>query len=153
MILTMDEVVNDIITLFDSVVAKAKQRSCILRIIDELPIVFWYKDVESKMQYCTRIYESIYLTPRGFTRNDYYGHDDYSVWPKDMAKLFIENDAKQLKDYKPRLYTEPVLYGNKLGHEVFCKYVKIIDGKTVIAGAQVSYNNFIKEFIKHIDNK
>lgn len=59
---------------------------------DNSPIPAWIKDASGRVLSCNTAYEQAFLTPRGYTMSDYVGHDDFAVWPTNIAEDFREND-------------------------------------------------------------
>lgn len=63
----------------------------------DLPVPMWLKDREGVMLSLNDSYESVFLRPRGYTRDDYVGNHDTAVWEEQTAKIFSANDRHVLR--------------------------------------------------------
>lgn len=66
----------------------------------DIPLPMWLKDNKGKMVFFNEYYEDMFLISRGYTRNDYLGNDDFSVWSEEIAKAFISNDEEVIRTKK-----------------------------------------------------
>ncbi len=64
---------------------------------NDLPIPQWLKDTHGRMLSINDPY--IKLT--GISRDKYIGNTDWDVWPENIARQFIENDNKVMREKKP----------------------------------------------------
>lgn len=61
-----------------------------------LPMPMWVKDRGGVMLFANEAYEEKYLTPRGFSVDDYIGKKDEDVWPVSVAEEFRRHDLAVL---------------------------------------------------------
>lgn len=52
----------------------------------------WIKGSDGTVIVLNKAYEENFLNPRGYNKFDYMGHNDESVWPKEVADEFHKND-------------------------------------------------------------
>lgn len=62
--------------------------------IGTLPAAVWSKDLDGEVLYVNDLYEELFLTPRGYSKEDYVGHNDFNVWPEEVAEQFRKHDAQ-----------------------------------------------------------
>lgn len=97
----------------------------------DIPLAMWMKDTDGKMVFLNSIYEELFLSPRGYSMNDYLGKNDYAVWPNEIAKAFMANDKKVIRTKKHqtvieelvdndggKCYVEVIKYPRKLNNVV-----------------------------------
>lgn len=60
----------------------------------DMPVPMWLKDLNGVMLSCNKIYEQVFLVPRGLTAQDYLGRSDMDVWPAEVAEEFMHRDAQ-----------------------------------------------------------
>lgn len=81
-----------------NIIDKLKERlSKVSSIHPDLPIPMWIKDTSGMMMSLNESYETAFLIPNGFERDDYIGNRDIDIWGREQAKKFREND-KIVKD-------------------------------------------------------
>ena len=59
---------------------------------DSSPLPCWMKDIDGRVLACNKAYEKVFLSPRGYSLQDYISNTDEAVWPDDQAKAFQSND-------------------------------------------------------------
>lgn len=57
----------------------------------------WIKDVDGTPIVINKAFEDIFLSPLGFNRFDYIGHNDYAIWDKQVADEFRNNDRSVVR--------------------------------------------------------
>lgn len=72
----------------------------------DLPIPQWIKDDSGRLLLINRVYEEVFLKPRGYTKDDY--RYDSDVWPQEIAKAYRTNDMWVMINNSPWVGVEPV---------------------------------------------
>lgn len=100
------------------------------------PFAYWLKDRSGTVLYANNLYESTFLSCRGYNLIDYINHTDFDVWPEEVASTFKQNDAIVVRTGKVLLFSEPVLTcSGEIKELTFVKWPRKIGNYTVgIAG-------------------
>ena len=123
--------------ILDGILGVVSSHRVVLKVLEQIPFVFWIKNDKLEMVYLTPLYEQKYLSPRGYSREDYLGNDDFSVWPQEIAENYRNNDWEVMKKGEPYVFEETVIVKGKEIKETFVKWVLMIDGKKYYAGQQI----------------
>lgn len=91
----------------------------------DLPFPQWLKDPNGIVLAVNRAYELRFLIPRGYTAADYVGHDDFAVWPDEIAREFQEHDRMVFESGVPFVGLEEIEQADgSVAPEVIHKYVR-----------------------------
>ncbi|MEQ8548753.1 MAG: PAS domain-containing protein [Cyclobacteriaceae bacterium] len=66
----------------------------------DLPFPMWLKDTDGTMLALNPAYESVFLHPNGFTKEQYLGFNDTMIWPHEIANEFRANDLWVMNNKK-----------------------------------------------------
>lgn len=101
---------------------KVKEMKLLFELIDQTSLIMWIKNDTLEMLWCSKMYEEIYLKPRGLCRSkDYYNKSDYSTWPEDLAKKFRMHDRETIDKSEEIEYREKVLINGEKVEKIFKK--------------------------------
>ena len=96
---------------------------------DSSPLPQWIKDEDGKVIAVNKSYEKLYLTPRGYAREDYLHHTDRAVWPDDVAAAFAVNDKIVWSEQRTIDVEEPIEFPSGERRLVrVIKYPRFADG-------------------------
>lgn len=110
--------------------------------VPDLPLPAWIKSPEGIMIGLNNAYEEAFLSPKGFSRNDYVGYEDDKIWGNQVASTFKRNDQKAIKNNEG-VYIEIDDDNDLLKPWTFYKYPKFVDG-TLIGIAGIGLPRHIK---------
>lgn len=131
-----DKLQGEVLELRDENRALRSQLVNFKSVQDSYPFPAWFKDLSGKVISANLSYETLYLTPRGYSLFDYVGNDDYAVWPKDIADRFRANDQKVFREDQMIVFEEELEISSGVRERYwFIKYPRYINGNIVgIAG-------------------
>lgn len=66
-------------TTIEKFLTESERELIAFEVLDAMPLIFWIKKYDFSMHYCTKQYEEVYLTPRGFAREEYYESGDFKI--------------------------------------------------------------------------
>lgn len=108
----------------------------------DIPLPMWMKDTQGKMVFLNRMYEDMFLIPRGYSINDYVGKTDFEVWSEDVAKDFVANDKTVMRTKKHTRVIEKVNDGSGGAFYVdVLKYPRMTHGGKVIGLSGIIMNS------------
>lgn len=94
-----------------------------------LPWPAWTKDRSGVVVSANEAYERTFLRDRGYTLLDYVGHDDFAVWPTEIAQAYRANDARVMRTKQMEIFEESVqLASGKVITMPFVKYPVVVNG-------------------------
>lgn len=106
----------------------------------------WIKDTDGTVIVINKSYEDIFLVPRGYNKFDYVGHNDYSVWEKDIAETFINNDRTVLRTKEVWEGIEKVGNNGDAENWWIVKYPIVYNREVIgIAGTAVPLTKILKK--------
>ncbi len=106
-----------------------KAQAQLRALLDNFPYMAWLKDVDGKY---LAVNKEI-LMGSGKKIEAVLGKDDYSLWPKELAKKYREDDRKIMKEKKQVIFEEYTLYKGK---RIYSETIKrpIIDEQGNVLG-------------------
>lgn len=102
---------------------------------DSWPYPAWLKDSSGQLLFANKAYVDKYLTPRGYSLQDYLGGTDGDVWPKYIADQFRHNDEQVMRSGHHVIVLETVEMPTGIEKHLFIKYPRRLGGVVVgVAG-------------------
>lgn len=96
-----------------------------------MPFPHWLKGLDGTMLALNAEYERIFLTPRGITKEQYIGSNDFDIWPEEFAAKFRSVDQTVQSTGGVWIGQEWVLVNDSMQRWQIVKYPARI-GKSVI---------------------
>jgi len=99
-------------------------------ILDVIPNLMFYKDINGKYLWCNNAYEKAL----GMKRKDIIGKTDYEITSKEIADLFSKFDLSIIKTKKTSFYESEILHADGLMHYTIVSRTPYLNEENEVLG-------------------
>jgi PAS domain S-box-containing protein len=121
---------------------------------NDLPVALWLKNIKFEMLSVNKVFERMFLAPRGFVADDYIGKTDFVIWSREVAEKFQMSDKKVLQTGRVFEFVESIK--NDEGETIYIhctKFPRKVHNHVVGVAGMVHKVYSSLEDVKHLNLK
>lgn len=112
---------------------------------NDIPIIFWLKDRESRVVFVNEAYSDYLLTPFNVSSNDLIYKKGYEIYGQKATDKFIENDILAMANATPLLSIDDITYPDgSVKTLVSIKFRRVV-GSTVVGSGGFALESHLFE--------